>query len=137
MRIIKVDSSDPENEALLDLLDRRCFPYDTVEKKSGDWWAAIEDQEWIGFIGGKKKHGFYRILRVGLIVKARGLGYGKRLVRCLVSYARKHGHSEVRTYTHIRNHNSMNTLISGGFRPYDTFQQDDDHFISWKIKLND
>lgn len=135
MRIVKVDGSDPEYEALLDMLDRRCFPYDTIEKKTGDWWVAIENDEWIGFVGGKCKHGFYRLLRVGLVVKARGKKYGKRLIRCLLRHARKHGHGEVRTYAHIRNHSSMNTLISCGFKTHDTFVEDDQTFICWKCKL--
>jgi len=135
MKIAKVDCTIPQYKGLLEALDCRLFPYDESEEIVGDWWVAKEDGQWVGLIGGKKKHGFYRILRVGVIVNYRGRGYSKRLIRCLLAHARKQDYPEVRTYCHVRNHASMNTLIACGFRPFDTFEECEQTFISWKCKL--
>lgn len=135
MKIVKVDCNNAEYRGLLEVLDIRLFPYDEPEEIKGDWWVAIENGEWIGLIGGRKRHGIYRILRVGIIVTHRGKGYSKRLIRCLLAHARRQEYPEVRTYCHVRNHASMNTLISCGFKAYDTFDESEQTFIIWKRKL--
>lgn len=135
MRILRVHTDDEFLREQLDILDNRCFPHDALEEKEGDWWIAEEDGHYLGLVGGRYQHKYYRLLRIGVIKEARGKGYAKRLVRCLLKHARKQGYLQVRTYTHWQNLASINTLIKCGFRVRDTSKVDDIYFLNWYCNL--
>jgi GNAT superfamily N-acetyltransferase len=108
--------------ALLDL-QRQCLPYDRP-LGYGDakhWWIALDGEQPVAFASVSRSHQYsdvWYLSRAGVAPCAQGQGLQKRLIRARLRAAERAGMSWCVTDTLFDNVQSMNSLMSCGFKSY-------------------
>lgn len=102
---------------ILSKWDASLFPdTDSCEFLAGKTWAAWENDELLGYIH-VQETGF--INRIAVRPPNRRQGVATRLLRAVISYARRYGPAELRTYISRYNVASVMLFLALGFRPID------------------
>jgi GNAT superfamily N-acetyltransferase len=111
------------DEALIDEMDRICFPLDTPALFAGAEWSIGRDDgkpaaycAWKAVEHDGVAVGFH--YRGGVLPDWRGHGLQRRMLRLRESEMRQHGLSRAVTYTDADGAASMRNLIAEGYRPY-------------------
>lgn len=112
-----------EDEALVDKMDRICFPLDTPAVFDGAQWLIGRDgDEPAAYCAWKTvEHdgvpvGFH--YRGGVLPDYRGQGLQRPMLRLREEEMRGHGLAKAVTYTDADGAASMRNLIAEGYRPY-------------------
>lgn len=107
--------------ALIELLDRQCFPREKRYNYPETQWWIISDQRGRPAAYGGLLHyeaATIYLCRSGVLPKYRGMGLQTRLIQIRLRWARRHGVRVAISYTSTRNVASANNLIECGFSLY-------------------
>jgi GNAT superfamily N-acetyltransferase len=110
-------------------VDGPCFPDEPIESArftemlTQDFWAAFDDQGFIGFGYVVLKPAFAWIARVGVGPGRRGRGVGTRLMETMLEHCRKHGRSRVILYVMQDNAAAIRLYHKFGFSERETTYQ--------------
>lgn len=119
--IRRIDTSKPKNTALLTYLQLEILPGDTpVDPSDGYWWVAYENDVAVAFCAMKHSSRWSDTMylnRAGVLLKYRGQGIQKKLIRVRERQAKKFGMSWLISDTY-NNPASSNSLIHCGFYLY-------------------
>lgn len=102
-------------------MDRRCFPDDTpVSLNKAWWWLVTDGGTPVGYAGMVDLgSGVFDMVRVGVLNAYRGRGLGKRLLKARLAFAQSQPKAQAAvTMVHAGNYQSLNNLVSAGFRGY-------------------
>lgn len=122
MKIKQLDTSLEVNQAIIEDLQLRLFPSDTLFPiENAKWWVVLDDDKPVGFAGLVLDYRWLDcgyLCRAGVLSSYRGQGIQKRLLRVREAYARRQGWKWLITNTY-HNYASANSLISQGYKLYE------------------
>ncbi len=122
---MKIKIRRESNEKTLREVEAKCFHKDeTVDlTKYTTWWIAYLDGEPVGFATVEEfQDKIVFLSRAGVVEKARGMGIQKKLIAARERFARSRGKNWAITYTILNNVQSINSLISLGYKTYRPMQ---------------
>jgi GNAT superfamily N-acetyltransferase len=103
-------------------LDSECFPGEPIRKDDfdryldGDFWAAYDDHDLVGFCLVIRKPDFAWLSRIGVAGTFRGRGIGTGLMKDALEFCSSEGFSRVVLYVESTNAGAIRLYRSFGFR---------------------
>lgn len=132
-----------EDIELIARLDKAYGPLGGLEDvlEESQWWVAeaLQGGVWepVGYCGASLSDGgrYVFLSRAAVAPSARGHGLQKRLIDVRTRWGKAHGAEAAWTYTQWSNLKSQRSLLSRGFLPYTTCEDDDFQGIYFKKPL--
>lgn len=125
---------------LIDKLKHQCFDKDSIvdDLRTSTWWVAWCSGHPAGYCGIQQwPDGTAFLNMVGVLESYRGFGLQKRMIKIRESYAKQRGTDIIYTYTAPFNAASMRSLITCGYRPYESpTEWAGEEFVYWSRKLS-
>jgi GNAT superfamily N-acetyltransferase len=124
---------------LIHKLKHTCFDKDSLSNDLSYtyWWVVWHGKEPAGFCGVQRFGGGGAFLSLaGVLPAYRGYGLQKRMVRVRERFCRGLGDDTMYSYTATFSAASMCSLISCGYRPYESETEwAGDEFVYWRRPL--